>query len=126
MHAVRKDLSTTTKIHIVFNASAKSATGVSLSDTLMNGPNIHSSLADVLLRFRLDHITLTADVSKMYRAVELADHDRDYNHFVWRNNPNQPIADYCMTRVTFCVSASLFMANMSVKQNAVDFEAKYP
>jgi len=31
-----------------------------------------------------------------------------------------------MTRVTFGVSASSFAATMSVKQNAMDFAAKYP
>ena len=31
-----------------------------------------------------------------------------------------------MTRVTFGVSSSSFVANMSVKQNAIDFAHKYP
>ena len=31
-----------------------------------------------------------------------------------------------MTRITFGVSASSFAANMSVKQNACDFSARYP
>ena len=31
-----------------------------------------------------------------------------------------------MTRVTFSVSASSFAANMSMKQNALDFAAEYP
>ena len=31
-----------------------------------------------------------------------------------------------MTRVTFGVSASSFAANMSVKQNAIDFKEVYP
>ena len=52
MHAVRKEHSTTTKLRVVFDASAKSATGVSLNDTLLVGPTVHSPLMDVLLRFR--------------------------------------------------------------------------
>ena len=31
-----------------------------------------------------------------------------------------------MTRITFGVSASSFIANMCVKQNAIDFGPKYP
>lgn len=52
IHAVRKESSTTTKVRAVFDASAKSSTGVSLNDLLLVGPTIHPSLIDVLLRFR--------------------------------------------------------------------------
>ncbi len=126
MHAVKKPSSTTTKLRVVFDGSAKSTTGVSLNDTLMVGPNIHSPLLDVLLRFRLYRIALTADVSKMYRAIELSERDKDYHRFVWRKHPNEPLIDYRMTRITFGISASSFAANMCMKQNALDFAAKYP
>ncbi len=79
MHAVRKESSTTTKLRVVFDASAKSATGMSLNDLLMVGPTIHPPLIDVLLRFRCHRVALTADISKMYRAIELVEPDRDYH-----------------------------------------------
>ena len=66
MHAVYKASSATTNIRAVFDASAKSSTGVSLNDTLLVGPTIHLPLVDVLLHFRLYPVALTADVSKMY------------------------------------------------------------
>ena len=71
MHAVRKESSTTTKLRAVFDTSMKSTSGVSLNDTLMVGPTVHPSLVDVLLRFRKYRIAIFADISKMYRAVEL-------------------------------------------------------
>ena len=37
----------------VFDASAKSETGVLFNDTLLEGPTIHSPLIDVNLQFRL-------------------------------------------------------------------------
>ena len=55
----------------MFDASAKSSSDVSLNDTLLVRPTVHPPLIDVLLRFCLHRITLTADVSKMYRAIEL-------------------------------------------------------
>ena len=73
MHAVKKESSTTMKIRAVFDASAKSSSNASLNDILQVGPTIHSSLIDVLLRFRVHRIALTADISKMYRAIELAE-----------------------------------------------------
>lgn len=60
VHAVRKESSTTTKVRAVFDASARSSTGVSLNDTLLVGPTIHPPLVDVLLRFRSHHIALTS------------------------------------------------------------------
>ena len=93
MHAVRKEHSTTTKIRAVFDASAKSSTGVSLNDTLLVGPTVHSPLIDVLLRFRLHRVALTTDVSKMYRAVELIPPDRDLHRFVWRMTPDELLLD---------------------------------
>ena len=126
MHAVRKEHSTTTKIRVVFDASTKSSSGVSLNDTLLVGPTVHSPLIDVLIRFRFHRIALSADISKMYRAIKLVPADRDLHRFVWRKDLNEPLKDYRMTRVTFGVSASSFAANMSVKQNARDFSARYP
>ena len=126
MHAVRKEHSSTTKVRVVFDASAKSTSGVSLNDTLLVGPTVHPPLIDVLLRFRLHRIALTADVSKMYRAIELIPSDRDLHRFVWRNNIKDTLTDYRMTRVTFGVSASSFAANMAVKQNALDFATEFP
>ena len=126
MHAVLKESSTTTKIRAVFDASAKSSSGVALNDQLLVGPTIHSTLVDVLLSFRLYRVALTTDVSKMYRAVILPPEDRDLHRFVWRGRLDEPLKDYRMTRVTFGISSSSFAANMSVRQNAVDLSQEYP
>lgn len=98
MHAVRKESSTTTKVRAVFDASANSSTGISLNDTLMVGPMVHPSLIDVLLRFWRHRIALITDVSRMYRAVELTDTDKDLHRFVWRNSPDETLLDYRMMR----------------------------
>ena len=114
----------------MFDASAKSSTGVSLTDTLLVGLTIHPPLLGVLLRFCVHCVALVADVSFMYRAIELTkpdkDQHQDLHQFVWRRNPKDPLLDYHMTWVTFGVSASSFADNMSVKQNAIDFAMDYP
>ena len=69
---------------------------------------------------------MIADVSRMYRAILLTEPDKDLHRFVWRDNPNEQLHDYRMTRLTFGVSASSFIANMCVKQNAIDFGSQYP
>ena len=99
----------TTKIRAVFDASAKRSTGISLNDTLLVGPTVHSSLIDVLMQFRLNRIALTTDISKMYRV------NRDLHRLIRRSDPGQPLQDFRMTRITFGVWASPFAANMALK-----------
>ena len=110
----------------MFDASAATSTGISLNLALTVGPTVHPPLIDVLIRFRSHRIAMIADVSRMYRAVLLAKPDKDLHRFVWRNDPNDQLRDYRMTRITFGVSASSFIANMCVKQNASDFGSQYP
>ena len=51
MQAVVKESSTTTKIRAVFDASAKSSSGISLNDQLLVGPTIHSALVGCVASF---------------------------------------------------------------------------
>ena len=126
MHAVQKEARTTTKLRVVFNASAKSDSGVSLNARLLLGPTANASLIDVLLRFRQYKVALPTDVSKMYRAVLLKESQRDLHRFVCREDTNRPLKDYRMTRFTFDVPASVFAAIMAMPQNAMDHELSYP
>ena len=98
MHVVRKS-STTTKIRIVFDASAKTSTGTSLNKQFMIGPTVHSPLIDVLLSFRNFRIAMTTDVSRVYRAVLLPEEQRDLHRFVWRDDPKEPLKEYRMTQL---------------------------
>ena len=94
---------------------------------LLVGPTMHPKLIDVLLRFQMHPVALTADILKMYRAVELVDDDKDFHRFVWRSNPKSRLVDYRLTRVIFGVSASSLAANMAVKQqNAIHYSLDYP
>lgn len=45
MHCVWKESSSTTKVRAVFDAFVKTSTGVSLNDTLLTRPMVHSSLS---------------------------------------------------------------------------------
>ena len=76
MHALMKVSSTTTKLGVVFDASARTTTGYSLNDTVMVVPTLYPDIIDVLLRFRSYPVAIMADISKMYRAVGLSSTDR--------------------------------------------------
>ena len=56
----------------------------------------------------------------MYCTVLLPNPQGDSPRFVRKEDPERPLVDYRMTRLTFGVSESLFAANMQTKQNAVE------
>ena len=126
MHAVFKHSSTTTKIRVVFDGSATTSTGTSLNQSLLVGPTLQPTLSNILIKFRTYPIALNADISKMYREVLLAPEDKDLHRFVWRATPDEPIKDYRMTRVTFGVSASPYLAIRTLHQTADDHGEGYP
>lgn len=75
-HAVFKNASSTTKIRVVFDASSKTDTGVSLNDILMVGPTLQQDLISILIKFRIWQYVLTGDVAKMYRQILIDESQR--------------------------------------------------
>ncbi len=71
IQGVLKPDSTSTKTGPVFDGSAKSSNGVAVNDLFLVSPNLYPLIADILLKFRSNKVALTADISKMYREVEL-------------------------------------------------------
>jgi hypothetical protein len=76
-HAVLKPDSKPNKTRVVFDASAKWTSGVTLNDILMIGPTIQRDLLSIVLRFRTHVYAMMADISKMYRQIKI--HPEDYN-----------------------------------------------
>ena len=126
MHTVTKSSSTSTKMRIVFDASAVTSNGVSLNQMLQVGPTIQPTLSRLLLKFREYPVALTADISKMYREVGLAVKDRNLHRFVWRPTREELLQDYRMTRVTFGVSCSPYLAIRTLLQTARDHGGEHP
>ena len=106
--------------------SFQTTTSLSLNDTLSTGPTLYPTLETILLRFRRHQVAITADISKMYGAVHLDSSDRNLHRFLWREQSSGPLIDYRMTRVTFGVSASPYLAVKALQQTAVDFGHLYP
>ncbi|XP_055685378.1 uncharacterized protein LOC129791308 [Lutzomyia longipalpis] len=124
-HGVFKD-STTTKLRIVYNGSAKTTSGFSLNDFLMVGPTVQDDLAIILLRFRIHAIAFTADITKMYLQLLMALKDADCTRLVWREDTNQPICDVRFLRVCFGLASSPFLATRALIQLAEEHEREFP
>ena len=117
-HFVTKADSTTTKLRVVFDASAKTTLNNSLNSNLMIGPNLQSDLFDILLRLRFHKFVLSADIAKMYRQVALHKPDRDFHRVLWREKDTEPIQHLRMTRVTYGVTSSCFHSIWSLLELA--------
>ena len=115
-----------TKLRVVFDASAKTTTGISLNDTLMVGPILFPNLSEILMHFRTYSVAITADISKMYRAVEICEKDHDFHRFVWKPDKTFTIQDYRMKRVTFGVAASPYVAVQALQLTCHDFGHLFP
>lgn len=109
-HIVLHPSSTTTKVLVVFHASAKSNSGSSLSDVLMKGPAIQPELFDRLMVFHTYPVAFTADITKMYRCVLMHDDDRHFQSILWRESSNEPVQVYQLNTVTYGTKPASFLA----------------
>ena len=70
-HPVIKEERVTTKIRIVYDASAKISSDVpSLYDCLQVGPSLLLDLSALLMKSRFPQIAMTADIEKAFLPVE--------------------------------------------------------
>ena len=75
----------TTKTRIVFDASAKDSSGVSLNSCLEPGPALQPDLVGILLRFRKNYVGIMGDLEKMFLQIRLKEEDRDSHRYLWRD-----------------------------------------
>ena len=87
-HPVVRESVETTKVRIVYDASAKARKGdKSLNGCLHTGPSMTSLLYDVLLRMRAPLVILIADIEKAFLQIELDKGDRDFLRLLWFEDP---------------------------------------
>ncbi|CAK9809183.1 hypothetical protein ANTQUA_LOCUS5922, partial [Anthophora quadrimaculata] len=125
-HAVTKNDSTTTKIRVVFDGSAKTSSGISLNDSLMVGSTIQNDLFSMLNRFRSHRYALTADIEKMYRQVLMHADDAAYQRILFRKNPDENIKEFTLNTVTYGTSCAPFLAIRTLHQLASDERIQHP
>ncbi|GBL81035.1 hypothetical protein AVEN_83114-1 [Araneus ventricosus] len=125
-HHVIKESSLATCLSVVFNASAKSSTGVSLNDTLMIDPENQDDLFAILLRFRSHNIAVTSDLQKMYRQINIENEDRNFQKILLRDNPSSPIKTYRLCTITYGTASASYLATRVLKQLAIDESSNFP
>ena len=124
---IREDKQTT-KVRIVYDASAKS-TGPSLNECLYAGPPLLSDISDVLMRFRYHRIALSADIEKAFLMVGVAEPDRDVLRFLWVDDPTSEAPRIVLkrfNRVVFGVTSSPFLLDGTIRHNVTSHESEDP
>lgn len=125
-HGVINEDSLTTKLRTVFDGSAVTSSGKSLNDILLRGPPIQNDIFEILIRFRLHAVVVTADVTKMYRCVLVHPSDRYLQKKLWRFNPSKPVKEYELNTLTYGTVCAPFLAIRCLKQIAMDNFESFP
>ena len=110
------------KLRVVFDASAKHA-GISLNDTLLQGPDMLNGLLGVLCRFRKENIAIMCDIEQMFYQFRVIKEHRDYLRFLWWDDLGKPPAEFRMTVHLFGAKSSPGCANFGLKM-AADYGEK--
>ena len=125
-HPVVKEASTTTKVRVVFDASCKTSSGISLNDALLVGPVIQEDLRAIILRCRTKQIMLVADVEKMFRQITVDHADTPLQCILWRTAPTEEVATFELNTVTYGTKPAPFLATRTLTQLAMDEEGRFP
>ena len=92
--------------------------GPSLNDCLHIGPSLNTLLFDILLRFRVHEIVLSADIEKAFLNIEIDPEHRNFVRFLWVEDPYKEgpeVMVLLFARVVFGVNSSPFILNATIK-----------
>ncbi|XP_076391767.1 uncharacterized protein LOC143265171 [Megachile rotundata] len=125
-HAVTKIDSTTTKVRVVFDGSAKSSSGLSLNDTQLIGPTVQNDLMSILIRFRYHKYVISADIEKMYRQVLIEPSQRKFQKILWRSDPQSPIQEFELNTITYGTASTPFLATRVLREIGLKCADSFP
>eukprot|EP00112_Aurelia_sp_Birch-Aquarium-sp1_P000095 Seg1007.4 transcript_id=Seg1007.4/GoldUCD/mRNA.D3Y31 product="hypothetical protein" protein_id=Seg1007.4/GoldUCD/D3Y31 len=129
-HGVIRKEAETTKLRIVYDASAKQRKyDKSLNDCLHIGPPLQPMLYDILLRFRMFPVAILGDVEKAFLQIEVNKEDRDAMRFLWVKDIHQELPEICelrSTRVIFGSGPSPFLLGATIKEHMETYKSEDP
>ncbi|GFS71379.1 integrase catalytic domain-containing protein [Trichonephila clavipes] len=125
-HGVFRPDSKTTKLRVVFNASSKTTSSLSLNDILYKGEILRQDLFSILLRFRQHTFVFTTDISKMFRQILINPGHRNLQMILWKDSVDGPVQTYKLNTVTYGTTCAPYLATRTIQQLARDEGEHYP
>ena len=129
-HPVIRDYKDTTRVRIVFDASAKvTQNSPSLNNVLHVGLSLIPKIVDILIRFRWYRVPLIGDIEKAFLNVRVDHSDRDCLRMLWVDNihdDNPRIIVKRFTTAIFGVTSSPFLLGGTVKHHMSTYESEDP
>ena len=100
----------TTKLRLVFDASAKGQNGKSLNDHLEKEPNYINSMPNVFMAWRFHQVAYTGDMHK--NQARINPDDQVFHRFLWRTNESEQPRVYQLkfhrqTSTQYCLAVCL-------------------
>lgn len=118
--------STTTKVRVVFNASARTEDSLSLNDILMKGPPVQPDILTILTKFRKHQIAFITDIQQMYHQIQIHADDSKLQKILWRYNLEEPMKEYELTTLTYGTTPASFIAMKCLDVIAQDIKNEFP
>ncbi|UYV61907.1 hypothetical protein LAZ67_1007032 [Cordylochernes scorpioides] len=114
------------KLRVVFDASTKTTTQISLNDLLHVGPKLQNNIFSILLKFRTNSVALVADIEKMYRQIRLHPDDIKYQTILWRDRKDLELQEYNLLTVTYGLACAPYLAIRTLHQIAHEVQVSNP
>lgn len=125
-HCVLRENSTSTKLRVVFDASCKTSTNISLNDIMLKGCTVQPELFDILCRFRTFKYVVTADIKKMYRQVRINPEQYFFQNILWRDNSEEKLKCLQLETVTYGTNSAPFLATRCLVYLAQESNITFP
>ena len=121
-HPVINEHKTTTKLRVVYDASARSQKhSPTLNECMLRGGVFLNDLCGILMRIQLPKLLVLSDVKSAFLQLVLQEQDRDATRFLWfkdKGNPDvteENIQEYRFARVPFGIIASPFLLGATLQ-----------
>lgn len=123
-HGIVRETSLSTKLRVVFDASAVTTSGLSYNNIQMVGPTVQDDLISILIRLRQHRFVATADVEKMYRMIYVKQDQHQLQQILWRFEPHERLKLYKLKTVTYGTASAPYLATRCLKQLGIESSDK--
>ncbi|KAF8782602.1 hypothetical protein HNY73_012866 [Argiope bruennichi] len=126
-HAVIREDKTSSRLRIVFDGTAHAEGEYSLNDCLHIGINLYPNLFELLVQFRKNAVTYTADVKQAYLQILINPEDRRFTKFFWieyLSSDKRRVLNF--TRALFGLKSNPYLLAATLKYHFEKYQHLFP